>query len=84
MIDTLLATWGLSLFLIGLVTTIFGPTTATTVSPPVGPVQIGAFSTSGYELLLIVLAATLMLGRYTGYRLTELPRFRVLAGIKSQ
>lgn len=33
------------------------------------------------ELLLIVLAATLMLGRYTGYRLTELPRFRVLAGI---
>jgi len=32
------------------------------------------------ELLLIVLAATLMLGRYTGYRLTELYRFRALAG----
>ncbi len=31
------------------------------------------------ELLLIVLAATLLLGRYTGYRLTELRRFRVLA-----
>lgn len=28
------------------------------------------------ELLLIVLAANLMLGRYTGYRLTELWRFR--------
>lgn len=28
------------------------------------------------ELLLIVLAATLLLGRYTGYRLTELWRFR--------
>lgn len=31
------------------------------------------------ELLLAVLAATLLLGRYTGYRLTELRRFRVLA-----
>jgi hypothetical protein len=30
------------------------------------------------ELLLIVLAATLLLGRYTGYRLVELRRFRVL------
>jgi hypothetical protein len=32
------------------------------------------------ELLLVLLAATLLLGRYTGYRLTELARFRVLAG----
>lgn len=31
------------------------------------------------ELLLVLLAATLLLGRYTGYRLTELRRFRVLA-----
>jgi len=31
------------------------------------------------ELLLIVLAGTLLLGRYTGYRLTELGRFKVLA-----
>ena len=30
------------------------------------------------ELLLVVLAATLLLGRYTGYRLTELFRFRTL------
>jgi hypothetical protein len=28
------------------------------------------------EILLIILAATLLLGRYTGYRLTELWRFR--------
>jgi hypothetical protein len=27
-------------------------------------------------LLLVVLAMTLLLGRYTGYRLTELWRFR--------
>ena len=31
------------------------------------------------ELLLIVLAMTLALGRYTGYRLTELGRFRAFA-----
>jgi hypothetical protein len=31
------------------------------------------------ELLLLVLAALLLLGRYTGYRLTELARFRALA-----
>ncbi|MFT5487545.1 MAG: hypothetical protein ACI9JL_004569 [Paracoccaceae bacterium] len=34
------------------------------------------------ESLLLVLAATLALGRYSGYRLVELPRFRVLAGRK--
>lgn len=32
------------------------------------------------ELLLIVLAVTLLLGRYTGYRLSELLRFRALSG----
>lgn len=32
------------------------------------------------ECLLLVLAGTLALGRYSGYRLVELPRFRVLAG----
>ncbi len=31
------------------------------------------------ELLLVVLAATLLLGRYSGYRLTELWRFRALS-----
>jgi hypothetical protein len=32
------------------------------------------------ELLLVVLACTLLLGRYSGYRLLDLPRFRVLGG----
>jgi hypothetical protein len=31
------------------------------------------------ELLLLILAAVLLLGRYTGYRLTELRRFRPIA-----
>jgi hypothetical protein len=32
------------------------------------------------ELLLVLLSATLLLGRYSGYRLVELRRFRALAG----
>ena len=32
------------------------------------------------ELLLVLLAGTLLLGRYTGYRLLELPRFRAMIG----
>ena len=34
------------------------------------------------ELLLIVLAITILLGRYTGYRLLELQRFRALVPAK--
>ena len=59
MVDTLLATWGLSLLLIGLVTTIFGAQTATTISPPIGALEIGAFRTSGYELFLIFVTVVL-------------------------
>ena len=36
--------------------------------------------TSFPELLLVVLAIVMLLGRYTGYRLTELVRFKALAG----
>jgi hypothetical protein len=31
------------------------------------------------ELLLVLLAATLLLGRYSGYRLMDLYRFKALA-----
>ena len=31
------------------------------------------------ELMLVLVALMLLIGRYTGYRLTELLRFRVLA-----
>lgn len=34
------------------------------------------------ELLLLILAVTLLMGRYTGYRLLELRRFKVLANDK--
>jgi hypothetical protein len=32
------------------------------------------------ELLLVVLAIVILMGRYSGYRLTELVRFKALAG----
>ncbi len=35
------------------------------------------------ELLLVLLAATLLLGRYSGYRLLELLRFKVLTNSSS-
>ena len=43
MIDTMLATWGLSLFLVGLTTAIFGNTTVG-LSAPLGSFEIGALS----------------------------------------
>ncbi len=36
------------------------------------------------ELLLVLLAATLLLGRYSGYRLVELWRFKILANFSSE
>ena len=72
MVDTLLATWGLSLLFIGLVTTIFGAQTGTTISPPLGAIRIGDYSMSTYELLLIAIAALLSLAVYAVLRLTRL------------
>ena len=72
MIDTLLATWGLSLFLIGLVTSIFGASTATTVAPPLGVIPIGEYGSSAYELLLVGMTAGLFLAVYAALRLTKI------------
>ena len=72
MVDTLLATWGLSLLFIGLITTIFGAHTATTISPPFGPIPIREFSSSGYEVFLIFVAIILILLLYLLLRYTKL------------
>ena len=60
MIDTMLATWGLSLFLVGLMTMIFGSTTEG-ISAPVGSIQIGGQSYSGYNVFLIIVAIALLI-----------------------
>jgi len=72
MVDTLLATWGLSLFFIGLITTIFGAQTATTISPPFGAITIGEYSSSGYELFLICIAVLMIILVYLLLRYTKL------------
>ncbi|MDG1129565.1 branched-chain amino acid ABC transporter permease [Seohaeicola saemankumensis] len=72
MVDTLLATWGLSLLLVGIVTSIFGASTGTTVSPPLGVVRIGDYSASGYELFLVVVTIVLLFGVWLTLRFTKL------------
>lgn len=59
-IDTLLATWGLSLFLVGGVTTIFGPQ-GRSVAASFGNVTLGGMNFSSYNLILIGIAAALLL-----------------------
>ncbi len=55
-VETMLATWGLSLFIVGLLTMIFGDTTEG-VPTPVPGISIGAYQTSGYGLLVIAFTA---------------------------
>jgi urea transport system permease protein len=60
MVDTMLATWGLSLLLVGIVTSVAGNTTAG-VSAPLGSFSIGAYSVSVYTLVIIGVAVVLAL-----------------------
>jgi branched-subunit amino acid ABC-type transport system permease component len=63
MIDTLLATWGLSLFLIGLLTWMFG-NTMVGLPTPLGGVQVGAYRIGAYNILLVVIAIAIFGGIY--------------------
>ena len=72
MVDTLLATWGLSLLLVGIVTSLFGASTGTTVSPPLGVLRIGEYSASGYEFFLIIVTILLLFGVWMTLRFTKL------------
>jgi urea transport system permease protein len=60
MIDTMLATWGLSLLLVGIVTSLLGNTTAG-ISTPLGSFTIGSYSVSVYTLVIIGVAVVLAL-----------------------
>ncbi len=70
MVDTMLATWGLSLLLVGGMTMLAGNTVAG-VSAPLGSVEIGGFRSSGYELFLIGAACALSLALYLALRFTR-------------
>jgi branched-chain amino acid transport system permease protein len=71
MIDTLLATWGLSLFLMGFVTVVFG-NTVEGISVTLGSVDVGGFRISGYSLFLIGVAIALLIATYFVLRHTRL------------
>jgi branched-chain amino acid transport system permease protein len=71
LVHTMLATWGLSLAMIGLVTVVFG-NTVSGVSAPLGSVTIGEYRTGAYELLLILVAAALLFAGWLVLRHTRL------------
>jgi branched-chain amino acid transport system permease protein len=70
-IDTLLATWGLSLFLVGAVTLFFGPQSES-VGVELGKFSIGELSYSAYRLVMIAVAFVLLAGTYALWRFTEI------------
>jgi branched-chain amino acid transport system permease protein len=70
MIDTMLATWGLSLLLIGLVTLIFG-NTAVSVPAPISGYQLGEFQMGGYNLFIILVTAALIAAMWAVLRFTR-------------
>ncbi|WP_320203190.1 ABC transporter permease subunit [Agrobacterium rosae] len=63
LIDTLLATWGLSLFTVGMVTMIFG-NTAGSVPTPLSTLQIGQYGLGIYNLFIIAITAVVLLVIY--------------------
>lgn len=69
-IDSLLATWGLSLLMIGGVTLIFG-NTVQGVSTPLGGLSIGDYQMPVYNFVIIGFAALIMLATYSVLKFTK-------------
>ncbi|HQT79928.1 MAG TPA: branched-chain amino acid ABC transporter permease [Rhodopila sp.] len=69
-IDTMLATWGVSLGLIGLTTTIFG-NMVRAVPVPVGGFAIGRYGASLFSLVIIAAAIAGLVGMLALLRLTK-------------
>ena len=71
MVETMLATWGLSLFIVGVLTTIFGDHTEGVPTPLPG-IRIGDYQASGYGLFVIFMSAVTIAGVYVVLRTTRL------------
>lgn len=71
MIDTMLATWGISLALVGLVTVVFG-NTVSGISPPLGSLSVGRYAIGVYELLLVGVAVAVFFIGWLVLRYTSL------------
>jgi branched-subunit amino acid ABC-type transport system permease component len=70
-LDTLLATWGISLLLVGLVTTIAGPQSQS-VPANMGTVSLGGLDVPGYSLVMIAAAFLMLAGTFALWRFTNL------------
>ncbi len=75
LLDSILATWGLSLLIVGFVTVVFG-NTVEGVTTPLGGFEIGDYKIASYTLVLIAAAALIMLAIYLGLKHT---RFGLIA-----
>ncbi|HUC50061.1 MAG TPA: branched-chain amino acid ABC transporter permease [Xanthobacteraceae bacterium] len=71
MVETMLATWGLSLFIVGGLTMVFGDMTEGVPTPLPG-ITIGAYQTSGYSLFVIAMACAAVAGVYVVLRTSRL------------
>ncbi len=69
MIDTMLATWGLSLAFIGGVTMLFG-NSVTGISAPFGSFAVGRFHVAGYDLFLMAAAVVMSLAIWAVLKFT--------------
>jgi branched-chain amino acid transport system permease protein len=70
MIDTMLATWGLSLTLIGLVTLYFGPS-AMSIPAPIPGYQLGTYQMGGYNLFIILITTALFVAMWGVLKFTR-------------
>lgn len=70
MMDTILATWGVSLVLTGLVSTIFGQQQRGIV-PPLGSFEIDGLRVAWYSIVLIAMALVLLVATYSVLRFTR-------------
>lgn len=68
-VETILATWGLSLLFIGLASVLFGYHQMG-VSPPLGAVRIGQYQEGGYTFFVIGVAVAVGIGLYLLLRYT--------------
>lgn len=92
-LDTMLATWGLSLALVGAVTLVMGPTTEG-VATPLGSFELGRYGVSVYRLAVIAISAGAVLATYVVLRHTragliaratmQAPRLVAVSGIEPQ
>jgi branched-subunit amino acid ABC-type transport system permease component len=71
MVETMLATWGLSLFIVGILTMVFGDITEGVPTPLPG-IAIGAYRASSYSLFVIAMSIVTIIGVYIILRTSRL------------